>query len=516
MMPAPLTSAQLTKGVMLLAKREILATVCYRTYIFQVLSKHFEQRALSDVLADNFGGAWGEKPDELAETVPTLRSPDIRNGFIDADKAEKRSFHKNEIQKLALKSGDILVIKSNGSLDLVGRSQVYIAQDDQKIMFSNFLLLLRPDPSVIDPRFLDHFLKSAQALSWRLTEQKTTTGLRNLKTQDYLRQFLPIPPFELQGQIVDFLESLIQNNEPKPLPQISSDMIRRFSALARHGEGQQTEFTAQSTYLTKLRQAILQEAIEGKLTAEWRGGVSRPREDAAVLLEKIKAEKAALTTKGKINKEKALPGIEPGEVPFALPEGWVWTRLATFAESMSTGPFGSMLHKSDYVKDGIPIVNPMNIKNGRITADSRMLISEKTRKRLLRYVLKENDIVIARRGNLEKCAVVEKEHENWLCGTGSFFLRMKNIHIPFFLMVYRSAPSQKYLLQDSIGQTMDNLNQKLLQKLPIPLPPLAEQHAIVERVDKLLAMVDQLEQQVAERKVQAEELMQAVLREAFG
>jgi len=295
--------------------------------------------------------------------------------------------------------------------------------------------------------------------------------------------------------------------------------LKRINAIK--DSGLKLEQVAQSTYLTQLRQAILQEAIEGKLTAEWR--VRHPtaptrdeNNDAAVLLERIKAEKAALVAKGKIKNEKPLPSIELAEVPFALPEGWGWTRLATFAESMSTGPFGSMLHKSDYVKDGIPIVNPMNIKNGKITADSRMLISEKTRKRLLRYALKENDIVIARRGNLEKCAVVEKAHENWLCGTGSFFLRIKNIHIPFFLMVYRSAPSQKYLLQDSIGQTMDNLNQKLLQKLPIPVPPLAEQQAIVERVDRLLAMVDQLEQQVVERKVQAEELMQAVLREAFG
>ncbi|OPY75055.1 MAG: EcoKI restriction-modification system protein HsdS [Syntrophorhabdus sp. PtaU1.Bin153] len=174
-----------------------------------------------------------------------------------------------------------------------------------------------------------------------------------------------------------------------------------------------------------------------------------------------------------------------------------------------------MLHKSDYVKEGIPIVNPMNMVDRRITADQRMLISEGTRERLKKYMLRGGDIVIARRGNLEKCAVVTADQEGWLCGTGSFFLRLIAVNLEFFTMMYCSTKFQTYLLQDSIGQTMDNLNQTLLIKMPVGLPPLAEQKAIVSRVDRLLAMVDEPETQVTERKAQAEALMQAVLREAF-
>ncbi|MFN4798089.1 MAG: restriction endonuclease subunit S, partial [Pseudanabaena sp.] len=75
--------------------------------------------------------------------------------------------------------------------------------------------------------------------------------------------------------------------------------------------------------------------------------------------------------------------------------------------------------------------------------------------------------------------------------------------------------SQAYLLQDSIGQTMNNLNQNLLTKMPFPLPPLAEQKVIVEKVDKLMNIIDQLEQQIKHRKQLAENLMQTVLRKAF-
>src|SRR5574341_1519110 len=77
------------------------------------------------------------------------------------------------------------------------------------------------------------------------------------------------------------------------------------------------------------------------------------------------------------------------------------------------------------------------------------------------------------------------------------------------------SKSQAYLLQDSVGQTMDNLNQKLLCKLPVALSPFAEQKTIVECVDKLMVMIDELEKQVSERKGQSEMRMQSVLREAF-
>jgi hypothetical protein len=175
-----------------------------------------------------------------------------------------------------------------------------------------------------------------------------------------------------------------------------------------------------------------------------------------------------------------------------------------------------MLHKSDYVSNGIPLVNPTNMVSNRIIPSGKMMVSKETSERLERYCLNSGDIVVARRGDLSKCAIVEAENEGWLCGTGSFFLKLCQIDNYFFIKFFVSKYAQSYLLRDSIGQTMDNLNQGLLAKMPFPLPPLAEQQAIVARIDSLMAMIDQLEQQVAERKEQAQMLMQAVLREAFA
>jgi type I restriction enzyme S subunit len=281
-----------------------------------------------------------------------------------------------------------------------------------------------------------------------------------------------------------------------------------------------TEINNQKTYLTKLRQVILQEAIEGKLTADWRVKnpvcLGDPNTDAAALLATIKAEKQALIADGKIKKEKPLAPINPDDVPFALPDGWVWVRLGEIAEELSTGPFGSTLHKSDYVENGIPLVNPTNIIGGLINANTRITVSESTKERLQKYILKTGDLVIARRGNLSKCGIVQEYQNGWICGTGSFFMRIFHVDNNFLQLAYTSTSSQKYLLKDSIGQTMDNLNQALLSKLPLALPPLAEQQAIVERVDRLLNHINALEQQVTERKHHAEQLMQAVLKEAFA
>ena len=103
---------------------------------------------------------------------------------------------------------------------------------------------------------------------------------------------------------------------------------------------------------------------------------------------------------------------------------WVRTRLGDTQSTISTGPFGTMLHKADYVEDGIPLVNPMNIIGAEIVPSTKMMVSRATKQRLENYVLRKGDVVIARRGELGRCAVVTEAEDGWICGTGSFFLRL--------------------------------------------------------------------------------------------
>ena len=239
----------------------------------------------------------------------------------------------------------------------------------------------------------------------------------------------------------------------------------------------------------ELKSSILQLAIQGKLVEQ------RPEEGTGEeLYRQIQAEKKRLIQEGKIKKEKPLPEIAEDEVPFEIPESWRWVRYSELMNSMSTGPFGSMLHKSDYVQNGIPLVNPANIVNGRITASNKMMVSAETAKRLESYMLQTGMIIMGRRGEMGRCAVVGRQENGWLCGTGSFFMMPTcHMYVHYISMLFSTPCAKGYLSGASVGTTMNNLNHKILSDMPVPLPPLAEQKRIVAKIEELLPYLDRYE-----------------------
>ena len=177
-------------------------------------------------------------------------------------------------------------------------------------------------------------------------------------------------------------------------------------------------------------------------------------------------------------------------------------RLGDTGSSISTGPFGTMLHKADYVEDGIPLVNPMNIIGAEIVPSTKMMVSRATKQRLENYVLRKGDVVIARRGELGRCAVVTEAEDGWICGTGSFFLRLPScIDAEYFVTFFRSNAVKKVLDQNSIGTTMSNLNHEILNDLEIPLPPLQEQL-------RIMRILNESFEKIAKAKANAKESLQ--------
>ena len=182
---------------------------------------------------------------------------------------------------------------------------------------------------------------------------------------------------------------------------------------------------------------------------------------------------------------------------------WQTKSLSSLCNKMSTGPFGSMLHKSDYVVEGIPSVNPQNIKGSKVVIDGIAKVSYQKAEELSKYYLKENDIILARRGDLSKCAIITPKEQGWLCGTGSFFLHIEEVLPIVFYYQFTSKSIQKQLLEKSIGATMPNLNQGILSKLMIPVPPIDIQQ-------KFASQIEAIEKQKAilcEQLADAEQLM---------
>lgn len=175
------------------------------------------------------------------------------------------------------------------------------------------------------------------------------------------------------------------------------------------------------------------------------------------------------------------------ELPFEIPNTWLWCRLSFVLLQASTGPFGSMLHKNDYTDIGIPIVNPANIIDGKISPHKIKRVSESTAARLTSYKLQNGDVIIGRRGEMGRSAVVAEVQTGWLCGTGCFYVTPLSILIPEYLVFLLSSPYAKLALtKNSVGTTMNNLNHNILGNLLIPIPPKQEQIRIMAQYTDIL------------------------------
>lgn len=188
--------------------------------------------------------------------------------------------------------------------------------------------------------------------------------------------------------------------------------------------------------------------------------------------------------------------------------GWRDCRLGDFAD-IQTGPFGSQLHAADYVDIGVPSIMPTNIgARLEIRTDSIACITETDAKRLEKYLVKENDIVYSRRGDVEKCAFITEKQSRWLCGTGCLRVRFTSADIdPKFCAYYLSTDEIKgWVSGNAVGTTMPNLNSSILQKLPLTLPSLTEQKAIATVLSSLDDKIDLLHRQNKTLEAMAETL----------
>ena len=274
-----------------------------------------------------------------------------------------------------------------------------------------------------------------------------------LPDKGYARHFqyldkskIPLPPLAEQHRIVAKLEEL-------------------FSELDKGVEN----LRAAQQQLKVYRQAVLQWAFEGKLTAEWQK------------------------------------------------TDWQWSSLGDFAEDIKIGPFGTMLHESDYVLHGIPVINPKHIKNQRIHPDPRNAVAQAKADDLSAYKLRENDVLLGRRGEMGRTAYVTNKEAGWLCGTGSMIIRLrKNNLAKIYSMILSEKRVKDQLEHNSTGTTMNNLNEKIVKAVSVPVIPIPEQQQIVAEIESRLSVCDKLEETITQSLLQAEALRQSILKQAFA
>jgi len=171
--------------------------------------------------------------------------------------------------------------------------------------------------------------------------------------------------------------------------------------------------------------------------------------------------------------------------PVSNPKGWEKKALSEEAE-IKIGPFGSLLHKEDYIAGGHSLVNPSHIIDGKIAPDDKLTISDEKYDELSAYHLRTGDVVMGRRGEMGRCAVVKQP--GLLCGTGSLLIRSNGDLSADYIQKIISFPSFKRTIEDmAVGQTMPNLNVPIVSAFQIIKPPKSVQnqyYTFVAQVDK--------------------------------
>ena len=196
--------------------------------------------------------------------------------------------------------------------------------------------------------------------------------------------------------------------------------------------------------------------------------------------------------------------------PVSNPLHWKKVKLSELAD-IKIGPFGSLLHKEDYVTGGHPLVNPSHIISGKIIVDNNLTLTEGKYFELSAYHLKKNDVILGRRGEMGRCAVVNEE--GLLCGTGSLLIRTNGTVTADYIQKIISFPTFKKTIEDmAVGQTMPNLNVPIVSNFMIIVPPLSVQKDYYDFVER----VDQQKQTVQQSLEKLELMKKALMQEYFG
>ncbi len=237
----------------------------------------------------------------------------------------------------------------------------------------------------------------------------------------------------------------------------------------------------------KLRELILELAVRGLLVPQ-----DPNDEPASELLKKIAAEKAKLVKEGKIKKENSLPPIAENEKPFELPKGWKWTKLIDISANVH---YGYTAPSSESIKS-VRLLRITDIQDDAVEWDS-VPGCEIEADKIAQYELVDDDILIARTGgtigksylvkNINVCAVF-----------ASYLIRVRHLNgmdAGYKKIYLGSQLYWRQLYAKSMGTGQPNVNGESLKGLVVPIPPLVEQHRIVAKVDELMVLCDQLEQQ---------------------
>ena len=160
--------------------------------------------------------------------------------------------------------------------------------------------------------------------------------------------------------------------------------------------------------------------------------------------------------------------------------------LGEFAE-IQTGPFGSQLHKEDYVLNGTPIVTVEHLGKRHFTEQNLPRVTDDDKQRLSKYILSEGDIVFSRVGSVDRCSYVDESHEGWMFSGRCLRVRPDESVLPLYLYYFFCLEETKQFVRNiAVGATMPSINTKLMSEVPVAIPEIESQ----QRIADILSSID--------------------------
>ena len=421
------------------------------------------------------------KPDsEIIAGLKRINKIDFLGNFHIAQKTSKTNM-------ILICPNDLVISGINVSKGAMG---IYHGDEDitATIHYSSYIF----DTSKIDVEYFKRFLKSAEFI--RLLQEQVKGGIKTeIKPKHILPLEIDLPDLAEQRKILSHFKSV------------------------ETGDGElKQKLARQQTLLKKLRQQILQEAIEGKLTKDWRAE-NPDIEPASELIKRIQAEKKQLIKDKKIRPQKPLPPISEGKKPFELPEGWVWCYLN---DVIYENPKNGYSPKTVDFSTATKTLKLGATTTGKFVDTQIKYINEEIPKDSFLW-LRKRDILIQRGNSMDfvgVSAIYNGENHKFIYPDLMMKLKpIESISELFLHHILMSPYCREYFRDNATGaqRSMPKINQGVVSNVLIPFCSQTEQKAIVTKVKKLLALCDQLETQITSNQSHAKQLMQAVLKEAF-
>ncbi|MFP1733560.1 restriction endonuclease subunit S [Lonsdalea quercina] len=376
----------------------------------------------------------------------------------------------------------------------INRTEVAINQDLKALDLSN----------QIDQMFFFKKYKNYSLVGSGMT-------VKGIRQDDLLNLPFPLPPLEEQHRIVakidelmarcDELEKLRVAQQEKRLT-VHAAAIRQLLNITepdqhRHAQAFLAkhfgELYTVKENVAELRKAILQLAVMGKLVPQ-----NPDDQPASELLKEIEAEKQRLVKAGKIKKPKPLPPITEEEKPYVLPQEWEWVRLGDLTQIITKGSSPNW-QGVQYVdkNEGILFITSENVRAFELLLEKRKYVERKFNEIEPRSILKKYDILMNIVGaSIGRTAIFDLDELANINQAVTIIRLIEKLDHKYFLKFFNSPICLNYMLNKQVDNARPNLSMGNISLFAIPLPPLQEQHRIVEKIDNTMALCDSLDQQI--------------------